>query len=92
MATIAGDVYPEGPFRPEQGVQRGSVMDMPIHPGDPLSPGWASEPGGRKLTREQAATILKIPGAADLVRRCAAAAEGAQGTGRCRRNGAAHCR
>ena len=57
----AGDVYPEGPFRPEQGVQRGSVMDMPIHPGDPLSPGWASEPGGKKLTREEAKTILKIP-------------------------------
>ena len=57
----AGDVYPEGPYRPEQGVQRGSVMDMPIHPGDPLSPGWASEPGGKKLTREEAKTILKIP-------------------------------
>jgi N-acetylated-alpha-linked acidic dipeptidase len=58
---FAGDVYPGGPFRPEQGVQRGSVMDMPIHPGDPLSPGWASEAGGRKLEREKAATILKIP-------------------------------
>ncbi len=58
---FAGDVYPGGPFRPEQGVQRGSVMDMPIHPGDPLSPGWASEPGGRKLERDKAATILKIP-------------------------------
>ena len=57
----AGDVYPEGPYRPEQGVQRGSVMDMPIHPGDPLSPGWASEPGGKKLTRAEAKTILKIP-------------------------------
>jgi N-acetylated-alpha-linked acidic dipeptidase len=56
-----GDVYPEGPFRPETGVQRGSVMDMPVHPGDPLSPGWASEPGARKLAREAAATILKIP-------------------------------
>lgn len=56
-----GDVYPEGPFRPEQGVQRGSVMDMPVHPGDPLSPGWASEPGGRKLAQADATTILKIP-------------------------------
>ncbi|MGE3889902.1 MAG: M28 family peptidase [Vicinamibacterales bacterium] len=56
-----GDVYPEGPFRPEQGVQRGSVMDMPIHPGDPLSPGWASEPGGKKLAQADATTILKIP-------------------------------
>lgn len=56
-----GDVYPHGPFRPEYGAQRGSVMDMPVHPGDPLTPGWASEPGGRKLTREESATILKIP-------------------------------
>ncbi|MCC7241711.1 MAG: M28 family peptidase [Acidobacteria bacterium] len=56
-----GDVYPEGPFRPEQGVQRGSVMDMPVHPGDPLSPGWASEPGAKKLPQSEAVTILKIP-------------------------------
>jgi N-acetylated-alpha-linked acidic dipeptidase len=34
-----GDVYPDGPWRPEHGVQRGSVMDMPVHPGDPLTPG-----------------------------------------------------
>jgi N-acetylated-alpha-linked acidic dipeptidase len=56
-----GDVYPEGAFRPEQGVQRGSVMDMPIHPGDPLTPGWGSEKGGRKLARAEADVILKIP-------------------------------
>jgi N-acetylated-alpha-linked acidic dipeptidase len=56
-----GDVYPEGAYRPEQGVQRGSVMDMPVHPGDPLTPGWAAEPGGKKLARENSATILKIP-------------------------------
>jgi N-acetylated-alpha-linked acidic dipeptidase len=56
-----GDVYPNGPYRPEQGVQRGSVMDMPVHPGDPLTPGWASEPGARKLAQSDAETILKIP-------------------------------
>jgi N-acetylated-alpha-linked acidic dipeptidase len=56
-----GDVYPTGPFRPEQGVQRGSVMDMPIHPGDPLTPGKPSEHGGQKLDRAAAETILKIP-------------------------------
>ena len=33
-----GDVYPVGPFRPEQSVQRGSVMDMPVYPGDPTTP------------------------------------------------------
>ena len=34
-----GDVYPQGPWRPRDGVQRGSVMDMPLYPGDPLTPG-----------------------------------------------------
>ncbi len=57
----AGDVYPAGPYRPEFGAQRGSVMDMPIHAGDPLTPGWGSEPGGRKNRIEDAQTILKIP-------------------------------
>jgi N-acetylated-alpha-linked acidic dipeptidase len=56
-----GDVYPNGPYRPEYGAQRGSVMDMPIHPGDPLTPGWGSEAGGKKNKREDAPTILKIP-------------------------------
>ena len=55
------DVYPKGPMRPADGVQRGSVMDMALYPGDPLSPGWASEPGSKRLTREEAKTLLKIP-------------------------------
>jgi N-acetylated-alpha-linked acidic dipeptidase len=55
------DVYPKGPMRPSQGVQRGSVVDMAIYPGDPLTPGWASEPGAKKLARADAKTILKIP-------------------------------
>ncbi len=57
---FGGDVYPKGPFRPSQGVQRGSVMDMPVSVGDPLSPGWASERGAKKLTREEAKSIMKI--------------------------------
>ena len=56
-----GDVYPVGAYRPDQGVQRGSVMDMPIHPGDPLSPGKPSEPGAARLDRSAAQTLLKIP-------------------------------
>jgi N-acetylated-alpha-linked acidic dipeptidase len=56
------DVYPKGPMRPGFGVQRGSVMDMPLYPGDPLSPGWASVPGDpHRLPIAQAATIEKIP-------------------------------
>ncbi|MGH7538983.1 MAG: transferrin receptor-like dimerization domain-containing protein, partial [Gemmatimonadales bacterium] len=43
------------------GVQRGSVMDMPLHPGDPLSPGWGSVPGGRRLAPAEAQTLVRIP-------------------------------
>jgi len=56
-----GDTFPDGPWRPAESVQRGSVMDMPIYVGDPLSPGWASEKGGRKLAISEAASIMKIP-------------------------------
>jgi N-acetylated-alpha-linked acidic dipeptidase len=56
-----GDVYPKGALRPPDGAQRGSVMDMPVAVGDPLSPGWASEAGSRRLTRAEATTIMKIP-------------------------------
>ena len=55
------DPYPTGPMRPATGVQRGSVMDMPMYPGDPESPGWASVPGGRRLTQADATTLMKIP-------------------------------
>ena len=56
-----GDAFPEGPWRPADSVQRGSVMDMPVYVGDPLSPGWASEKGARKLARAEATSIMKIP-------------------------------
>jgi N-acetylated-alpha-linked acidic dipeptidase len=56
-----GPVYPEGSWRPENGFQRGSVMDMPIHPGDPLTPGYGSTKGAKRLPRAEAKTILKIP-------------------------------
>ncbi|MCA1584364.1 MAG: M28 family peptidase [Acidobacteria bacterium] len=56
-----GDVYPNGPYRPEFGAQRGSVMDMPVHTGDPLTPGYGAEPGGKKMAHGDAKTILKIP-------------------------------
>lgn len=58
---FVSDEYPRGPMRPSQGVQRGSVMDMPLYVGDPLSPGWASEPGSRRLSLSEARTLMKIP-------------------------------
>jgi len=55
------DVYPKGGMRPPFGVQRGSVMDMPVYPGDPLTPGIGATADAKRLTREEAKTVLKIP-------------------------------
>ena len=57
----AGDVFPEGPMRPVDGVQRGSVMDMPVYPGDPQTPGVGSVPGVKLVPVDQVETITKIP-------------------------------
>ncbi len=57
----AGKTYPDGPLRPPQGIQRGSVADMPIYPGDPLTPGVGATQDAKRLTRAEAVTILKIP-------------------------------
>jgi N-acetylated-alpha-linked acidic dipeptidase len=58
---VQGDVYPEGAFRPKDGVQRGSVMDMPVYPGDPLTPGVGATKDAKRLDRSEAITIMKIP-------------------------------
>jgi N-acetylated-alpha-linked acidic dipeptidase len=55
------DVWPKGGQRPPQGVQRGSVQKMMIYAGDPLTPGVGATKDARRLTRETATTILKIP-------------------------------
>jgi N-acetylated-alpha-linked acidic dipeptidase len=57
----AGDVYPRGPFKHESAVQRGSVMDMPTYPGDVLTPGRGATKNARRLKREDAPTITRIP-------------------------------
>jgi len=56
-----GAVYPQGPWRPKDGVQRGSVMDMPLYPGDPLTPGVGATKDAKRLPISEAATITKIP-------------------------------
>ncbi len=56
-----GDVFPNGPMRPRDGVQRGSVMDMPVYPGDPLTPGIGATPGAKRLALSEVKTLTKIP-------------------------------
>src|SRR5213596_1710013 len=56
-----GDTYPQAPWRPRDGVQRGSVMDMPVYPGDPLTPGVGATKDAKRLPIDQAQTITKIP-------------------------------
>jgi N-acetylated-alpha-linked acidic dipeptidase len=58
---VTAETYPNGGARPDTGVQRGSVADMTVHPGDPTTPGYGSVPGAKHLTREKSPTILKIP-------------------------------
>jgi len=57
----AGEVFPQGPYRPKDGVQRGSVMDMPIYPGDPLTPGVGATANAKRLAIKDAQTLTKIP-------------------------------
>jgi N-acetylated-alpha-linked acidic dipeptidase len=56
-----GEVYPKGPMRPPFGVQRGSVMDMPVYPGDPQTPGIGAVPGAKKVPLAEVKTLTKIP-------------------------------
>ncbi|MEQ8955915.1 MAG: transferrin receptor-like dimerization domain-containing protein, partial [Gammaproteobacteria bacterium] len=57
----AGDTYPDGPFKHESGVQRGSVIDMPTYPGDVLTPFVGATSEAQRLPREDAPTITEIP-------------------------------
>jgi N-acetylated-alpha-linked acidic dipeptidase len=58
---VQGETFPAGPYRPPDGVQRGSVADMPYYPGDPLTPGVGATKDAKRLKVEEAATITKIP-------------------------------
>ena len=56
-----GDVFPGGAWRPSEGAQRGSVMDMPIYPGDPLTPGVGATKDAKRLQLKDVTTLTKIP-------------------------------
>lgn len=53
--------YPDGPARNEWSLQRGSVANFAIHPGDPLTPGVGASPGAVRLPVDEAQSILNIP-------------------------------
>ena len=56
-----GAAYPDGAFKHDSAVQRGSVLDMPVRPGDPLTPNRGATKDAERLTRDKAETIMKIP-------------------------------
>jgi N-acetylated-alpha-linked acidic dipeptidase len=56
------NVFPKGPMRPADGVQRGSVMDFPsTSPGDPLTPGYGATADAKRLAIKDAPSLTKIP-------------------------------
>jgi N-acetylated-alpha-linked acidic dipeptidase len=58
---VQGDTFPTGPMRPPDGVQRGSVMDMTVYPGDPQTPGVGAVEGAKLIPLDEVQTITKIP-------------------------------
>jgi N-acetylated-alpha-linked acidic dipeptidase len=54
-------VFPDGPMRNRDGVQRGSVMDMPTYPGDPLTPNIGATPSATRVDIKSVATLTRIP-------------------------------
>lgn len=58
---MAGDPYPQGPWRPMSGIQRGSIVYTQLYPGDPLTPGVAALPGAHRLDPSAAADLPRIP-------------------------------
>ena len=55
-----GKVFPDGPWGPESHIQRGAITYDFIVPGDPLTPGWASVEGAKRIPIEQAVSVPKI--------------------------------
>ena len=56
-----GDVFPKGAFRPLEGVQRGSVMDIVQYSGDPLTPGVGATKDAKRLPLKDVKVFTKIP-------------------------------
>jgi N-acetylated-alpha-linked acidic dipeptidase len=62
MGYKQGKVYPDGPWGPASYIQRGSITYDFFQPGDPLTPGWPSLPGAKRILPTQAVSLPKIIG------------------------------
>ncbi|RMD96439.1 MAG: M28 family peptidase, partial [Calditrichaeota bacterium] len=58
---MKGDIFPRGPYRPEFGVQRGSVQYLFVYPGDPLTPGYAATANARRIALEAVKNMPSLP-------------------------------
>jgi N-acetylated-alpha-linked acidic dipeptidase len=58
---VKGKVYPDGPWRPADAIQRGSIQYIFNYPGDPLTPGKPAVPGTKRLAPEDAGDLPRIP-------------------------------
>lgn len=58
---VADNVFPNGPMRNKDGVQRGSVLDIPVAPGDPLTPGYGATKDAKRLAIKDAKNLTTIP-------------------------------
>ena len=89
---FAGDVYPAGPYRPEYGAQRGSVMDMPIHRRRSADAGMGQRSRRQEEQHRRRADDPEDSGAADRLWRCVADPASSSKARSRRRNGTARCR
>jgi N-acetylated-alpha-linked acidic dipeptidase len=56
-----GDAYPDGAFKHKTAVQRGSIVDLPKRPGDPLTPDYAATKDAVRVSIEDSGTVMTIP-------------------------------
>jgi N-acetylated-alpha-linked acidic dipeptidase len=56
-----GVVFPKGPYRPSEGVQRGSVQDSTVYMGDPLTPGVGATADAKRIPIAESKSLTKIP-------------------------------
>ena len=77
---MRGNVYPRGPWRSEDAIQRGTVKYIFQHASDPLTPGWAATKDAERLPMAEATDLPKIPVVSDRLSGCQTVSESTRGT------------